>query len=342
MRYVIHGAGALGSLVGGRLAASGAEVVLIGREDNMARIASQGLELWLDDSRLIIRNISACTTLEQLAPADNDRIFLAVKSSATSEAVQEIREHYGEATPVFCLQNGVRNEELVARRFLHVYGVMAGLVVRWLQPGVVAQILYNDLSLGGYPLGCDETALEVANTLRAAGFNVTTHESIMAVKWSKLLLNLNNATLAALDSYLQLAMATSELAALMAEVVEEGLKVLEVAGIPVAHQGGPYDLPAYVSGLKEIKTDQIRIAAAANLPAEKRAYPSTWVDLHNRCGGTEAAFLNGEIVLLGEKLGLPTPYNSTLLEIVERMANDRQLPGAISLERLKSLIAGRS
>ncbi|NDD64680.1 MAG: ketopantoate reductase family protein [Acidobacteria bacterium] len=339
MRFIVHGAGALGSLVGGRLAATGAEVLLIGRDPHIAAIAERGLELRLPGSGQTIRNLSVSTTLAGVVPGDDDHLLLAVKSGATPGAVQELREHFGESVPLFCLQNGVRNEELAARRFLRVYGVMAGLVARLIEPGVVAQLLYNDLSLGGYPLGSDETVLAVAAALEEAGFQVTTPESIMAVKWSKLALNLNNATLAIIDCHLQLAMARPEIACFMAEVVEEALRVLTVAGIPMADPGGPYHLSNYIGQLRQVRADQAVIAAAEGLPPEKRAYPSTWTDLHERRGETEAAFLNGEIVLLGERFGLPTPYNSTLLEIVEQMAADRELPGTLDLERLAVLVA---
>lgn len=341
MRFIIHGAGALGSLVGGRLAAAGAEVILIGRDPHIAVIAERGLELRRADGREVVTSISARTSLAGLTPAPDDILFLAVKSSATPAAVQELREHFGEATPIFCLQNGVRNEELTARRFLHVYGVMAGLVARRIAPGVVAQVLYNDLVLGGYPHGCNETGLVVADWLGRAGFQVAIHESIMAVKWSKLVLNLNNATLAILNCHLQLAMVRPDVAALMAEVVEEGIRVLDVAGIPIVDPGSPYDLAAYAAQLRGVRADEASIAAARSLPPDERAYPSTWTDLHEERGETEASFLNGEIVRLGEKVGLPVPFNSTLLEIVERMAADRTAPGAIDSGQLVALVADR-
>ncbi|MFN7623245.1 MAG: ketopantoate reductase family protein [Acidobacteriota bacterium] len=348
MRFVIHGAGALGSLVGGRLAASGAKVVLVGRDPHIAAIMERGLEIRSPEDRQIISNLSAYTSLDSIIPSGptaNDILILAVKSAATPLAVQELRERFGETTPLFCLQNGIRNEELAARRFLHVYGIMAGLVVRMIEPGVVAQIFYNDLALGGYPLGCEGTGRQVAEALRQAGFNVTTHDSIMAVKWSKLVLNLNNATLAIIDCHLQLAMVTPPVALFMAEVVDEALRVLEAAGIPVIEPANPYNLAAYVEQLRQISRGphgSAAVDAARHLSVDQRAYPSTWTDLQEERGDTEAGFLNGEIILLGEKFGVPTPYNSTLLNVVEQLAVERARPGRFSIEQLSSLVSSRS
>jgi 2-dehydropantoate 2-reductase len=345
MRFVIHGAGALGSLVGGRLAASGAKVVLVGRDLHMSAIIDRGLEVRSAEGRQVVRNLSAFTTLDSIVPTPGDLLVLSVKSAATPQAVQELREHFGEATPLFCLQNGIRNEELAARRFLHVYGMMAGLVVRIIEPGVVAQLSYHDLALGGYPLGCEETGRAVAEALRQAGFSVTIHESIMAVKWSKLVLNLNNATLAIIDCHLQLAMCTPPIAGFMADVVDEGLRVLEVAGIPVCEPDNPYNLPDYLKQLRRIaggSVDLEKIGAMRSLPLDQRAYPSTWTDLSEERGDTEAGFLNGEIILLGEKFGIPTPFNSTLLSLVEQMAVEHSRPGRFSIDQLSALVRERS
>lgn len=338
MRFIIHGAGALGSLVGGRLAASGAEVVLIGRDPHMATIARDGLRLHLAGKRLVVRQLATLTSLAPLLPRPDDIVFIAVKSAATAGAVQELREKYDETTPVFCLQNGVRNEELAARRFLHVHGVMAGLVTRWLAPGEVAQLAYDDLAVGAYPRGSSEVEGPVAAALRAAGFKVATPESIMTVKWAKLLLNLNNATLAIVDCHLQLAMVTPSLASFMAEVIAEGLGVLEAAGIAVDDPHSPYQLTRTVAEMRAVTDQPAAAEQSRRLPADLRAYPSTWTDLHERRGETEAGFLNGEIILLGEKYGLPTPFNSTLLEVVEGMARDRIPPGRHTLTELRELV----
>jgi 2-dehydropantoate 2-reductase len=350
MRYIIHGAGALGSLVGGRLAATGAEVLLIGREPHVAAIRDRGLELRLTalaEEPLVIRDISAATTLAGIVPREDDRILLAVKSADTPAALLELGETFSRQTPVFCLQNGVRNEDLAARRFLHAYGIMAGLVTKVIAPGIVAQTLYNDLAIGSYPLGCDRVGREVADHLARAGFNVTVPDSIMAVKWSKLILNLNNATLAIIDCHLQLAMVTPVIAGFMARVVEEALVVLERNAIPVDDPGGPYRLKSYLENLRRIShgpADPRAIAAAADLPFEKRAYPSTWVDLKERRGRTEAGFLNGEIVRMGEKHSIPTPLNTTLLELVERLAGEGRppgLPGLLDPDQLTRLAEAR-
>lgn len=338
MRYVVYGAGALGSLVGGRLAAGGVEVALVGRRPHVEVIGREGLEIRGEDGTGLVRGLLAVTSAAGVGARPDDRILLAVKTAETAAAVQELREHYPESTPVFCLQNGVRSEELAARRFLAVYGLSAGLCVTMPAPGAVSQSYRNDIVIGGYPLGCEAPGVELAADLRRAGFAVTISDSIMAVKWSKLVLNLNNATLAILGIHLQLAMVTPAVAAFMAEVEAEALTVLAAAGIPVDDADGTYDLTRHNLALRAVAEDPEAIARASSLPDDRRAYTSTWTDLRLRRGRTEAGYFNGEIVLLGDKYSIPTPFNSTLLYVVERMADERTPPGALSIDQLLALV----
>ena len=340
MRFIIHGAGAIGSLVGGWLAESGAEVVLIARSPHAEAINQHGLLIKSDNGDRVVK-LPAVTSPRDVTPRVGDVILLTVKSSQTAASVQSLRETFPEDTPVVCLQNGVRNEELAARRFLTVYGAMAGLSVTMISPGVISHTLNNILSIGNYPLSCDEFGQEVAEHLTKAGFRVTTNDSIMAVKWSKLILNLHNATFSILDKHLQLGLATPAISRFMADVEEEGLHVLEVAGISVADPNNPIDFGKRLDDLRKVVEDPEKIYEAETMPAELRTFPSTWTDLKLKRGETEAGYFNGEIILLGEKYGVPTPYNSTLLNIVETMAAEGAEPGVYTIEELMDQVEQR-
>lgn len=341
MRFIIHGAGAIGSLIGARLAESDAEVVLIGRESHVAAINQNGLLIRSRGGDRVVKPLSAVTHPSAISPRIGDVIVITVKSAQTAASVQSLREVFPEDTTVVCMQNGVRNEELAARRFLRVYGGMLGVSATFLEPGVIAHTRGDVLSIGNYPLGCDELGLEIAGRLEKAGFKVTTHESIMAVKWSKLILNLNNATFAIIDRHLQLGLVTPAISNFMADVQEEGLHTLEVAGISVEDPNNPYNLKKQLAELRGVVEDPEKIYEEANSPVEFRTYPSTWMDLKQKRGETEAGYFNGEIILLGEKHNIPTPYNSTLYNIVERMAAEGAEPGLYTIEELADLVEQR-
>lgn len=341
MRFIIHGAGSIGSLIGGRLAECGADVVLVTRHAHADAINRGGLLIRSRAGDHMVQGLHAVTHPRDITPSLGDVIILTVKSSQTAASIQSLRETFPEETPVVCMQNGVRNEEIAAGRFLRVYGGMLGISATFLEPGQVAHTRGEQLSIGNYPLGCDNTGLQIAARLERAGFRTTTHESIMAIKWSKLIMNLNNATFAIIDKHLQLGLATPAISSFMAEVQAEGLRALSVAGISLEDPNNPYDLKKHLAELRSVVEDPEKISAEANSPVEFRTYPSTWMDLKLKRGETEAGYFNGEIILLGEKYGFHTPYNSTLFIIVETMAAKRAQPGLYTIEDLANLVEQR-
>ena len=117
MRFIIHGAGAVGSLVGGKLAESGCDVVLVGRSAHAEAVNRHGLKIRSLNGDRVVKNLHAFTSPHEISPRPGDVILLTVKSVETAHSVQSLREVFPEETPIFCLQNGVRNEEMAARRF---------------------------------------------------------------------------------------------------------------------------------------------------------------------------------------------------------------------------------
>ena len=104
----IFGAGSIGCYVGGRIAAGGAPVTLIGRERIGSEIAQHGLHLtdWqgatLDVSPDGLR---FATTAE--AAADAALVLVTVKSADTDTAGQSLARVLRDETVVVSFQNGL-------------------------------------------------------------------------------------------------------------------------------------------------------------------------------------------------------------------------------------------
>jgi 2-dehydropantoate 2-reductase len=342
-RYVIYGAGPLGTLLGAGLAESGASVLLVGRDrlPDGQRIAAEGVVIEAPAGRRVVLGLTAVASLEEVVAGPEDVLLLGVKAWATATAVQALRERYDESTPLVTFGAGVRNEERAAERFRRVFGLLAPLDAVWVAPGVVAQRMERPLWLGGYPLGMDAIGERIASDLRAAGWHVEIPDSIIGVKWNQLVLDLNQATLALLGLPLSQALVTPGVPSLMAEVLEEAAQVLAAAGMAIESAG--HDLPFNSCGVA-LRENHAGVAPSqtsvrsTSLLGER---PPMWWDLEWRRGETEAGFLNGEILLLGEKHQIPTPLNATLLALVDRVAADHLPPGHYSLADLISLIEQR-
>ncbi len=312
MNYIIYGTGAIGGVVGAYLARSGANVKLIGRPGHVEAINKHGLKLVTPDSTQVIK-VPGYTHPNQIEFEADDVVLLCVKGQNTQEALNDLKTAVDDI-PVFCLQNGVRNEEIAAGYFIRVYGVMVGVGAVFLTDGEV--MARRDppgrFVIGRYPEGTDQVVDLVAEALEKAAFAVIKSEKVMAYKWGKLIGNLANSVGAITDvekAYTQ---------EIVKAVQDEAKELLAKAGInweSLNRKARPVDI------INDVK-----------------ALSSTWQSLARKQGTVETEYLNGEIVRLAERLGRPAPLNRTLLEICTKMASDHELPGKYTPQQLQSLM----
>ena len=339
-RYVIFGAGAIGSAIAALLTQSGARVVCVARPA-YAEALRNGIVIKENGNELCI-SVDAVSAARELVPGLDDVALITTKSQATERAVNELLETYGETLPVVCLQNGVRNEEIAARKFRQVYAGLVFLSAVQLDPSVIELPQGRSVAIGCYPTGVDDLALDLCADMTRAGFEVMTSAHVMSMKWGKLVANLNNATTTITGYWLERAMLDPAMRGLMLAVREEGLRVLDAAGIAVE----PPDSEPSPIRIREM-TDKLREPPKHPFDPNRvsqgsQTYSSMWQDLHLGRKAHEAEFLNGDIVALGRKLGIPTPFNSTLLEIIDRMFAEALRPGLYSPDELHDLLRSRA
>lgn len=106
MRVCIVGAGAIGGLLGARLALSGQQVSLLARGESLAAIRSRGLRLIEPDgSTKVATDVVADDDLARLG--QQDVIVLALKAHQLSAIVERLPVLYHPETIVLPMQNGV-------------------------------------------------------------------------------------------------------------------------------------------------------------------------------------------------------------------------------------------
>lgn len=319
MKVVIYGAGGIGSSVGGHLSRAGHDVVLIGRPGHVKAINEHGLRLVTPTATHILR-LPAVSGPDQIYFRPDDVVFLCVKGQNTEEALRDLSAATKDVA-VFCFQNGVRNEEITARYFARVYGVMIRAGAVYLTDGEVLSRRDppGSLVIGRYPQGTDELTENVAEKLRSCGYSVTVTPDIMPYKWGKLMTNIANAVRAITD-------ATGEEVDFLSHAVRQEFRGLLIkAGIRwVSLAGPPGERPATTS------------PPAAG--ADPEAQSSTWQSLTRRQGSVETEFLNGEVVRLARKLGERAPINESLLHICQEMAANREKPGKYTPGQLRVLL----
>jgi 2-dehydropantoate 2-reductase len=297
MKIGVFGAGAIGGFLGGRLAVAGHDVVLVGRRKAPLTLSDYSGKTW---------ELPPLPLVEPHALGDRDAVLVTVKSAATTGAGATLARVLPEGRMVVSFQNGVSNVP-VLRRALPRHTVIAGMVpfnVLWRSE----THLHNGTS---GPLELERSPL--TDVLRQAGFKVVEHDGLSRVAWTKLLVNLNNAVNALGGVPLRDQLNDRAYRRIMVQVLREGLKCLDAAGIqPVALGKLRPRLAPFALGLPNWLFTRV---AAAMVKVDPKARSSMWEDLDRR-RTTEIDFLNGEIIRLGEKHSVPTPVNRKLVELV--------------------------
>ncbi|MEV1026567.1 2-dehydropantoate 2-reductase N-terminal domain-containing protein [Streptomyces sp. NPDC050264] len=330
MRYLIIGAGAVGGAIGGRLAQSGHDVVLVARGKQYEVLRDQGLRLETPDGPHTHR-LPVVDGPEALGTLDADDVLvLAVKTqdSAAALAAWGARPVAGGGTaarrlPLVCAQNGVESERLALRTFQRVYAMCVWLPATFVEPGVVradGTPLTGILHLGRYPEGSDDTARAIAADLERSHFEAPVAADVMRWKYAKLLSNLAN-SIEAVSGVID----GEEGKALFRRARAEGEAVLAAAGIAYTPQDEE----------KKVRADKIRFEPFDGVP---RGGGSSWQSLNRGTGTIEADYLNGEIALLGRLHGVPTPVNDVLQEYANEAARQRRSAGGTSVAELTAAV----
>jgi 2-dehydropantoate 2-reductase len=223
--------------------------------------------------------------------------------------------------PVFCFQNGVRNEEIAAQYFSRVYGVMVRVGAVYLKDGEV--VARRDppgwYIIGRYPRGTDDILENVAQRLQVAGYLVQTVNDVMPYKWGKLMGNIGNAIGAITNSDWNSTMPIFRAA------MEEAQDIVNQAGISWISQ-------------EQVAKDWPEITAPLRGSLNTKAQSSTWQSLARHQGSVETEFLNGEIVRVARKLGIKAPINEKLTQITQAMAKNREEPGRFTFTELVNML----
>ena len=317
MRFVVLGAGAVGGVVGGRLAQHHREVVLIARGAHYDAIRENGLRIESPDDTVTLR-IPVVDNPARITWSSDDVLLLATKTQDTEAALEALAAVAPPTLPIACAQNGVANEAMATQRFSDVYGVFVWCPADYLTPGHVRVWCAPQsgiLHVGSYPAGSTPLAESIAGAFRDATFYAEAKPDIMRWKYRKLLSNLGNAV----DALCGTAARGSGIAQ---RARAEGVACLQAAGI------------SFIADDEEDAARLEREVHPRPIAGEERRGGSSWQSLERRLGTIETDYLNGEIVRLGQKHGVPTPVNALLQYLSQRVARERRPPGSVNPDKI--------
>ncbi len=294
MRIAVIGAGGTGGYFGGLLARAGEDVTFIARGANLEAIRARGLTV---ESR-----IAGTFTVPVRATDDPgevglvDLILFCVKTYDTDAAAEGVRPLLGPGTTLLSLQNGIDNEERIARAAGHSAGLgAAAYVVSAIKsPGVVAQTAGpGKIVLGELGGGKSERTDRLRDALQRAGIAAEVHPDIRAVLWQKFLFI---CAFSGVTAVTRLPIGT-----VLADPVTRELFRGTSEEVEAISRAGGIDLP----------TDCVEQAVTQAAAVEPWGRGSLYGDL---AGGRrlELESLNGKVVGLGREHGVETPLNFAL------------------------------
>lgn len=186
MRVAIFGAGGVGGYLGARMADAGtADVHLVARGSHLDALRKDGLRLrsGLGDVKV---SIPATDDPGEIGPVDV--VVFTVKATETEGAAEQLAPLLTEDTPVVSFQNGVDNEERIAKVIGtgHVLGGAAYIFSTIAEPGLIhhtggpARFIFGEMD--GRKTA---RATRFHSALRDAGVDAEISEDIEVLMWRK-------------------------------------------------------------------------------------------------------------------------------------------------------------
>lgn len=297
MRVVIVGAGAMGSLFGFLLRVAGKDVWLLDNHPGLTeQVRKHGLRVEgiSGDHRLAI---PITTRVDDIAWGD--LIIIFVKAYDTAQAIVDARPLMQEHSLVLTLQNGIGNVEAITRA-IGAEKVIAGTTAHGatvLGPGHIRHAGKGETVIGELSGQTTSRLNQVRSFFEEAGITVHTTTDVTGLLWSKLLINVGINPLTGITGLPNGGLlAYPETREIMDRAVQEGQEVASRQGIRLVYP----DALAKVESVCE--------ATAGNIS-------SMLQDLRNR-KRTEIDYINGAVVRLGKELGIPTPVNDVLTNLI--------------------------
>jgi 2-dehydropantoate 2-reductase len=324
MKVAVIGAGAIGGLVGARLALAGDDVTFIVRGDNLAAIRSQGIKLIESDGRERVASRVKATSDYAQAGAQ-DIVVLAMKAHQVEAVANDVPRLFGPDTAVVTMQNGipywyfhkhggahegtgVRSvdpagqviDKIPAERVIGCVVYPASVLVA---PGIIQHIEGDRFPVGELDGSASERVTRVSACLTNAGFKAPVLDNIRAEIWLKLWGNLSFNPISGLShSTLQEICQYAPSRELAAAMMREAQGVAHKLGIEFR-----VSLEKRIAGAEKVgkhKTSMLQDIEAGRAP--------------------EIDALVGSVVELARLTETPTPHIDTVYSLVKLLARNME------------------
>ena len=305
-KVCVVGCGAIGSVFAAHLVhRGGLDVFVYDKwQEHVHAIRERGLRI--SGAADMVAKVNATTQPTDI-PLCDVGIF-ATKSIHTAAAAEETAHLFQGPSVVISVQNGLGNEEMIARYVGQVMRGVTSMAANVIEPGHVELESHGNLHIGPFePTATPYPLVEqVGRMITAAGLPCVPLRDAAGAQWTKVIFNSAVNPVAGLTGLHHGALVrfgpTSELCEAL---LLEGEAVAEAMGITL--HGDPRDI----------------VVKGASGPIRRR--PSMLIDvLAGR--QTEVDFVNGAIADRGEALNVPVPLNRALWRLLKGLEHSWTAP----------------
>ncbi|MBF0483655.1 MAG: ketopantoate reductase family protein [Candidatus Omnitrophica bacterium] len=329
MKIAVIGAGAIGGLVAAYLHKAGQNVILVGREDQVAAIKKNGLSISGINGNENFK-LKAAARLDQ----EYDLVIFSTKTQDLEQAYAENCE-YLEDCLVLTTQNGVQADNILSVHFERdrMFSSIVMFGATYVKPGEIVYNFKGDWILGSPFVPVNDKLKEIAAIFQNA-FSVVVSEHIMGMKYLKLFVNFNNCICALVGKSMQETFADLDMCKLSIRLLKEGVDIVKNAKIELA------SLPDYpverIYGLTSMPEDQAAgIMNKVLTGLSKEPLYGSILQSIMRGKPSEIDFINGEVVFLGKQMHRSIVLNERVVEMVHEVEHTKKF---FSFEDVKKLL----
>ena len=305
MKIVVIGAGGVGGYFGARLAHAGCDVTFIARGAHLEAMRRDGLRVRSANGNL---HVSVKATGDPGTVGAADFVWIAVKLWDTEAAARSAQPMIGPSTTVVSFQNGVEKEN-VLRSLLpdaHLMGGVCYIAAVIAAPGLIEHTgTMARLEFGEFDGRRSEKSEALLAACLRAGIDAEIPADIRVAVWRKFVALVGlSATTTATRLPIGAVRSNPRTRQLLLDVVYEAAAVGRASGITIGD-----DLI------------ESRLAQLDTWPAEMTS--SMHQDL-KRGNRLEVSWLSGAVVRLGAEMGVPTPCNRVIWDVLALWADGTQ------------------
>ena len=303
MRVLVMGSGGLGGFFGGVLARQRHAVTFVARGAHLEAMRREGLRVEGGPDSFLLKDVRATSDPGELGPVD--LVMVCVKLWDTEAALEQLRPLVGPQTTLVSFQNGVLKDSVVRAAYGQspMIGGVAYVASTVSRPGVITRtgplqrLIFGEFD--GQPSGRVD-AFHAACV--AGGIDAEVSDDIRRAIWEKFVFLVGlSATTATMRVPIGPIRRNPQSRALLLDLMREVVAVGRAHGVPL-----PEDYA------------QQRLEFADGVSPEMTS--SMYHDLE-RGNRLEVRWLSGGVVELGKEVGINTPLNRAVADILSVHAN---------------------